>query len=126
MFRGSILHADQPPRGSIFHADSQPDDRRDALEKLWDAFERLKTLEPGPNKRAQAEALLDRVAPSDSKLRFTLGEEAQALTVIGNTFRIRHSETSQEPLTALEQVDYLFGRMFAFVRLVLKTTSRGG
>jgi hypothetical protein len=28
------------------------DRRRDGLEKLWDAFERMKTLEPGPDKRA--------------------------------------------------------------------------
>src|SRR5882724_1959125 len=35
-------------------------DRRDSLEKLWDAFERLKTLEPGADKRIQADALLDR------------------------------------------------------------------
>ena len=27
------------------------EDRQDALQKLWDAFERLKTLEPGANKK---------------------------------------------------------------------------
>lgn len=104
----------------------KPTDWQDALEKLWDAFERLKTLEPGSNKKAQADALLNRVAPPGSKLREMLGEEAQALTAIGNTFRIRHSETTQELLTAPEQADYLFARMFAFVRLILKTTGRGG
>ncbi|OYT68309.1 MAG: hypothetical protein CFK52_15325, partial [Chloracidobacterium sp. CP2_5A] len=73
------------------------DRRRDALEKLWDAFERLKALEPGPDKRAQAEALLDRAAgPAAPRLRALVGEEAKALTDIGNSFRIRHSETSQE------------------------------
>jgi hypothetical protein len=40
------------------------EDRRDALEKLWDAFERIKTLEPGIDKRAQANAILDRAAKS--------------------------------------------------------------
>jgi hypothetical protein len=30
-----------------------PADRREALEKLWDAFERLKTLEPGRGKRTR-------------------------------------------------------------------------
>lgn len=107
-------------------ASPRPDDRQDALEKLWDAFERLKTLEAGTSKKAQAEALLDRVAPAGSKLRQLLAEEAQALTAIGNTFRIRHSEMSQELLTAPEQIDYLFARMFSFVRLALKTTGRGG
>lgn len=102
------------------------EDRRDALEKLWDAFERLKTLEPGADKRSQAEALLDRVATPGTKFRHVLGEEAMTLTKIGNTFRIRHSETSQETLASLQQVDYLFGRLFAFILILLKATGRGG
>ncbi len=104
----------------------KPDDRRDALEKLWDAFERLKTLEPGADKRVQADALLDQVAAPGSGFRQALGREAAELTRIGNSFRIRHSETTQEALTSLDQVDYLFTRMFAFVRMILKGTSRGG
>lgn len=104
----------------------KPEDRQDALEKLWDAFERLKTLEPGANKRAQADALLDRVAAPGSGFRQALGREAAELTSIGNSFRIRHSETTQEALTSLDQVDYLFTRMFAFVRVILKGTGRGG
>ena len=104
----------------------KPEDRQDALEKLWDAFERLKTLEPGANKRVQADALLDRVAPQGSGIREALGREAAELTSIGNSFRIRHSETTQEVLTSLDQVDYLFTRMFAFVRVILKGTGRGG
>lgn len=102
------------------------DDRRDALEKLWDAFERLKTLEPGANKRAQADALLDRVASAGSGYRGMLAREAAELTTIGNSFRIRHSEVTQEALTSQDQVDYLFTRMFAFVRLALRGTGRGG
>jgi AbiJ N-terminal domain 4 len=96
--------------------------RRGALEKLWDAFERIKTLEPGPDKRAQVTALLDKTAKG--KFRVTLEAEATELTRIGNTFRIRHSETSQEPLAQSGQSDYLFHRMFSFLRLVLTATGR--
>ena len=102
------------------------EDRRDALEKLWDAFERLKTLEPGSDKRMQAERLLDRAAAPGTRFRQVLADEAGSLTKIGNTFRIRHSETSQENLGSAEQVDYLFARLFAFIRMVLKATERGG
>ena len=102
------------------------EDRRDALEKLWDAFERLKTLEPGLNKRSQADALLDRAASQGTRLREMLGEEAMALTNIGNRFRIRHSEVDQEKLSSPEAIDYVFGRMFGFLRMVLKATGRGG
>jgi hypothetical protein len=104
----------------------KPEDRQDALEKLWDAFERLKTLEPGANKREQADALLDRMAAPGSAFRQALAREAMVLTGIGNSFRIRHSEVTQEALTSADQVDYLFTRMFAFVRIVLKGTGRGG
>lgn len=81
------------------------EDRRDATEKLWDAFERMKTLEPGSDKRAQADALLDRVASPGTKMREALSDEAKALTYIGNSLRIRHSEVTQEMISESEQVD---------------------
>ncbi len=97
-----------------------------ALEKLWDAFERLKTLEPGSDKRIQAKAMLDRAAVPGTGFRKVLGEEARALTEIGNSFHIRHSEVGTEEVESPAQVDYFFWRMFAFVRMVLKATGRGG
>lgn len=36
--------------------------RKEGLEKLWDAWERLKTIEPGKDKKAQANAILDKAA----------------------------------------------------------------
>ena len=39
--------------------------RREALEKLWDAFERIKTVGPGTDKAAKAEAMLDRMERRD-------------------------------------------------------------
>ena len=100
------------------------EDRGDGLEKLWDAFERIKTLEPGNDKRLTADAMLNYAARPDSKLRASLGIEAEALTKIGNTHRIRHSEVWQEPLETPLQVDYLFTRLFAFIYLQLKASNR--
>ena len=102
----------------------QLDDRRDATEKLWDAFERMKTLEPGLDKRVQADALLDRVAVPGTRMRDALAEEAKALTSIGNSLRIRHSEVTQEMIYRSEQLDWLFVRMFSFVRLLLLASGR--
>ncbi len=56
------------------------------LEELWDAFERLETLEQGANKRAQAEALLNWIAALGLAFREALGREAAELTSIGNSF----------------------------------------
>lgn len=101
--------------------------RREALEKLWDAWERLKTIELGKNKSSQVKALLDRTAGSSgTKFRQMLESEASELTRIGNTFQIRHSETSQEPLRSSYHVDYLFQRLFSLARLLLHATGRGG
>ena len=95
--------------------------RREALEKLWDAWERVKTVEPGPDKRAQATALLDRAAGSSGpSFRQMLETEAREATNIGNAFQIRHTETTQERLGDSNHVDYLFHRLFALIRLVLR------
>ena len=59
--------------------------RREALETLWDAWERLKTLGPGADKKAQITALLDSVSGAGSpKFREALEREARELTWIGN------------------------------------------
>jgi len=98
--------------------------RKEALEKLWDAWERLKTIEPGSDKKAQASALLDKAA-SEPIYRAVLETEARAATAIGNDFRIRHHETNKVELVDGEQVDYFFHRLFALVQLLLRKSSRG-
>lgn len=98
--------------------DPDIDVRRDALESLWDSWERLKTLLPGKDKRESAEAMLAKVS-CGVEFRKMLEKETTDLTRIGNTFRIRHSETHQELAEHASQVDYLFLRMAGMIRLVL-------
>jgi len=43
-----------------------------------------------------------------------------ALTTVGNTFHIRHSEVSQVELAGDNHVDYLFHRLFALIWLLLR------
>jgi hypothetical protein len=100
------------------------DIRRESLEKLWDAWERLKTVETGKDKKASVKILLDR-ATSEPLFRNRLEDEAIALTEIGNTFMIRHTETNKIPVSQSEHVDYLFHRMFSLIRLLLRTSGRG-
>jgi hypothetical protein len=99
--------------------------RRESLEKLWDAWERLKTVEAGKDKKASVKALLDKAA-TESNFRDRLEQEAKELTEIGNKFMIRHTETDKVPIVDSVQVDYLFQRMFAIILLLLKTSGRGG
>ena len=92
---------------------------------MWDAWERLKTIEPGKDKKAQATALLARGSKEPNFLA-RLDKEAMELTEIGNKFMIRHTETDKTPITESAHVDYLFHRMFSLIRLLLKASGRGG
>ena len=72
--------------------------RRESLEKLWDAWERLKTIEPGKDKKVQATALLAK-ASIETSFQERLKKEARELTDIGNKFMIRHTETDKVPIS---------------------------
>lgn len=99
--------------------DPDPANRREALEKIWDAWERLKTLEPAKDKKASTTVLLDK-AVEEPTFRKVLEEEASVLTSIGNSFRIRHSETTQIEIDGEYHVDYLFHRVLALILLLLR------
>ena len=94
--------------------------RREAVERLWDCWERIKTIENPNDKKKSTATLLNKVT-SEQDIRTLLEEEARKLTDIGNTFHIRHSEVSQVMITDNKIVDYLFYRLFIFIQmLVLK------
>jgi len=97
--------------------------RKESLEKLWDAWERLKTIESGKNKKESIQRLLRKASPEPSFYE-RLDIEATQLTEIGNTYRIRHSEVSQIPIETFEHVDYLFHRLFAMIIMLLRASKR--
>jgi len=98
--------------------DPAPTVRREALEKIWDAFERLKTiLDPADKKRSVTRLITG--ASGSIPFRGVLDTEAIALTDIGNTYQIRHHELSKHPLDEATQIDYLFQRCAATVHLFL-------
>ena len=104
--------------------DYHPDSRQEALEALWDAWERLKTLDGEGNKKAKTKRMLGKAAgPTSPVFGEALEQEARALTGLGNDLRIRHSETDREVLARSEHADYLFYRMFSLIRLILATRS---
>ena len=103
----------------------QAEARQDALEKLWDAFERLKTIECPGNKKKGVELLIDRAVASDAPLfRSEVTKEFRALTEIGNGMRIRHAEIGTEPVGDNGAKDYLFWRAFSLIWFMLKATGR--
>ena len=102
--------------------DPRPASRQEMLEALWDAWERLKTLDGPGDKKARATAMLDRAAGETSpKFRDVLEKEATNLTRIGNNLRIRHSEVDKELMASKEHADYLFYRLYSLIRLVIRS-----
>lgn len=100
-----------------------PEVRREALEKLWDAWERIKTIEPGKDKKAQVAAILDEAA-SEPNFRALIEREALELTKVGNDFLIRHSETNKTAIQANAHVDYLFHRLFSLIWMLVSLRTR--
>lgn len=100
-------------------SDRNPLVRREALERLWDAWERLKSLaDPGDKKRS-IKIILDATA-SEPSLRARLEAEALELNSIGNSHLIGHSEVNQVPIIDVDHIDYLFHRLFAMIQLMLR------
>ena len=103
----------------------KPEARQDALEKLWDAFERLKTIEGGKDKKARATALIDRAISADFPVfRSVVETEFKTMTKVGNELRIRHVEVGHERVGETGEKDYLFMRLYSLVWLMLKRTWR--
>ncbi len=96
-----------------------PATRRESLEKLWDAWERLKTRDVPANKKHSIATLLDNLA-NEPRLRGELENEARALTAIGNDFQIRHTEVGKIAIQDDSQVDYLFHRLFSLIFLAIR------
>ncbi|AKV05024.1 hypothetical protein B723_00945 [Pseudomonas fluorescens NCIMB 11764] len=93
--------------------------RREALERLWDAWERLKSLADPSDKKRSVKIILDAVTSVPS-LRERMDTEATELNSIGNSHLIRHSEIGQVAVIDMDQVDYLFHRLFAMIQLMLR------
>ncbi|MFE5702185.1 hypothetical protein [Rhodococcus koreensis] len=85
-----------------------PRQRQLALEKLWDGFEHLKTVTRAGDKKTSVAALLAKIEPDE--LRDHIEAEMLALTKIGNSFRLRHSEADKVSVPETAR-DYLFTRM---------------
>lgn len=97
--------------------------RKEALESLWDGWERLKTVEGGGDKKESTKKLLDKIT-GEPKFREVIENDAKALTGVGNDFRIRHAEVYKIEIPGSEQVDYVFHRLFALIWLALRKSGR--
>lgn len=92
-----------------------------ALEKIWDAFERIKTVDG--IKKTQiigklSENGLD-LNPNDLNLEF------KNLTYIGDNYQIRHFETNKLPINNDNEKEYLYFRVLSLINLVISKLNIG-
>lgn len=92
------------------------EDRVYAIEKLWDAFERMKTFYSS-KKRDSADKLVDEVSKKTKSFNEVIREEFRTLSSIGNEYQIRHFETDKIEICDLYHFDYLYYRMMAVISL---------
>lgn len=93
---------------------------RDAVEKIWDALERLKTYYTTMDKRASASKIVCDMAAGDQNYIALFNAEFKALTDIGNSFRIRHHETNKIDIADPRHYDYFFNRCLSLIALAIQ------
>lgn len=102
-------------------------DKQVALEKLWDAYERLKTYflnidnditqkKKQKDKKVSSEKIVNIISENFDK-EF-IDTEFKTLTNIGNDYRIRHHEVGKKELIQ-QHINYLFFRMLSLIDLCL-------
>lgn len=104
----------------------RPDDfsRKVAMEKIWDALERLKTYYSQLSKANSIEKIIYEIADGQQDLIDLFDTEFRALTSIGNDFRIRHHETNKIEITDPRHYDYFFNRCLSLIALAIQYLSR--
>ena len=96
------------------HKSPYPNDQKDAVEKIWDAFERLKTYYTNKSKRESADQIIGDMSAEMMSTSNSL-HRIQILTEIGNNYRIRHHETNKIDITDVRHYDYFFNRCLALI-----------
>lgn len=95
-------------------------DKQLAVEKIWDALERLKTYYSNLDKKKSSEKIISDMSNLNDKYKELFNDEFLKLTKIGNDFRIRHHETNKIDIIDNNYYDYFFHRCYALIDLALK------
>lgn len=96
-------------------------DKQTALEKIWDAFERLKTLYGEGSKKSTVKTLITQTSHNSIQNQQLLENEFFELTKIGNTYEIRHFEKGKEPIPSDEFREYLYFRTLSIISYCMLT-----
>ena len=96
------------------------EDRIYALEKIWDAFERMKTYYIDKTKKESITELIKIISTNNSDFEKQIEEECRKLSKTGSEiFQIRHFEQDRTEIKDNKHIDYLYYRMISLIHLFL-------
>ena len=93
---------------------------RDSVEKLWDAFERMKSYYGDKSKKESAEEIVSDMSEGSEIYKKLFNEEFKYLTNIGNDFRIRHHERNRIEIDNDNYYDYFFNRCLSLMVIAIR------
>jgi hypothetical protein len=100
---------------------------RIAVEKLWDAFERLKTYySPTLDKKKSTNRIICDMSSNKDPYKKLFENEFLELTAIGNNFRIRHHETTKTDIEDNRHYDYFYKRCLSLISVAIQYLYNGG
>lgn len=93
-----------------------------AVEKLWDAFERLKTYYCSStiDKKKSVEKIVQDMSGRQQPYVELFENEFRELTTIGNKFRIRHHETTKIDIQDKRHFEYFYKRCMSLISTAIK------
>lgn len=91
-----------------------------AAEKIWDAFERMKTYYTDLNKSASANRIILDMSGGNADFVNMYSTEFRVLTDIGNRFCIRHHEVDKIDITDDRQYEYFYKRCVSLVSVAIQ------
>ena len=92
-----------------------------AVEKIWDAFERIKTYYyPTLDKKKSVEKIINDISYGNEHIKKMFDVEFKELTDIGNSYRIRHHEINKIDISKELHYKYFYKRCLALISVLLE------
>lgn len=92
-----------------------------AVEKLWDAYERIKTYySPVLDKKSSTNKIIDDLGEGNQNIRKVFNDEFKALNTLGNDYNIRHHEKNKIIIKGELHYKYLYKRCYALISTIIE------
>ena len=92
-----------------------------AVEKIWDAFERIKTYYSTLDKKKSAEKIINDISYGNEHIKKMFDNEFKLLTDTGNSYRIRHHEINKIDIIKEFHYKYFYKRCLALISVIVES-----